>query len=105
MTRISAALVAVLMGCALSLVSSQYQARRLVIDLEAAQSEQRQLDVQWNQLQLDQANWSKHSLIEAAATHDLHMVAPTAARIQYITLAARHAELLPVDATANGTAK
>jgi cell division protein FtsL len=68
------------------LVSSQYQARRLFIDLDTAQLAQRKLDIEWNQLQLDQATWSKHGLIEMAARRDLQMQPATPNRTQYITL-------------------
>jgi cell division protein FtsL len=86
MTRLNALIAFVLVLCALSLVSSQYQARRLIGDLELAQNEQRQLDTVWNQLQLDQASLSKHQLIDAAARRDLGMQPATPSRTEYITL-------------------
>ncbi len=91
MTRTNALLVAVLVLCALLLVSTQYQARRLHVDLEAAQDTARKLDVEWSQLQLDQASLSKHALIDAAARRDLDMMPATPARTEYITLSPRAA--------------
>lgn len=87
--RLCAALSALLVLCALSLVTSQYQARRLFIELERAQNEARQLDIEWAQLQLDQSTLAKHSRIEANARRDLDMVALTPGRTQYLAAEAK----------------
>jgi cell division protein FtsL len=81
--RINFLFTVVLMACALSLVNAQYQAHRLFIELERAQSVARQLDIEWAQLQLDQSTLGKHARIEAVARHDLKMVAVT--RTEYMT--------------------
>jgi cell division protein FtsL len=84
--RLSAVLTFFLVLSALSLVKAQYQSRRLFIELERAQSQARQLDIEWAQLQLDQSTLGKHARIEATARHDLSMVALTPARTQYLNL-------------------
>lgn len=84
--RISFVLTIALVICALSVVNSQYQARRLFIELERAQAAAKQLDIEWAQLQLDQSTLGKHARIEANARRDLNMVSVTAARTQYLTL-------------------
>ena len=86
MTRLSAFFALLLVLSGLSLVSSQYRARQLFIDLDRAQIGARKLDVEWRTLQIDQTNYSKHSLIETAAERDLKMQKPSQRRIQYITL-------------------
>ena len=86
MTRFSALCALLLVLSSLSLVSSQYRARQLFIDLDRAQATTRKLDVEWRILQLDQTNFSKHSLIEVAAERDLHMVRPSERRTQTIVL-------------------
>lgn len=86
MTRLSAVFALLLVLSGLSLVSSQYRARQLFIDLDRAQNAARKLDVEWRTLQIDQTNYSKHSLIETAAERDLKMQKPSQGRIQYITL-------------------
>jgi cell division protein FtsL len=86
MTRINALLAVALMLCAISLVSSQYQARRLVGDLEKASNDKNQLAIVWRQLQVDQASLSQHALIDAAARRDLGMQPATPSRTEYITL-------------------
>ncbi len=86
MSRFSFACIALIVASALSLVSAQYRARQLFIDLETARAAERRLDVEWRTLQLDQTNYSKHSLIESAAERDLHMQRATPGRTQYIQL-------------------
>ena len=83
--KINIVLAALLVGCALSLVNAQYQARHLFIDLERAQRQARQLDVDWAQLQLDQSTLGKHARIEEIARRDLNMTQLTANRTQYLT--------------------
>ena len=86
MTRFAAVCALLLVLSGLSLVSSQYRARQLFIDLDRAQAAARKLDVEWRILQLDQTNFSKHSLIEVAAERDLRMVRPSERRTQTIQL-------------------
>ena len=83
--RVNSVLALALVLCALSLVNAQYQARRLFVELERAQSAARQLDIEWAQLQLDQSTLGKNARIEANARRDLGMVALTPARTQYLT--------------------
>lgn len=86
MTRLSLLGAVLLVLSALSLVSAQYRARQLFIDLDQARAAARKLDIEWRTLQLDQTNYSKNSLIEATAERDLKMRRPTPARTQFITL-------------------
>lgn len=87
--RINLLLGVALALCALSLVNSQYQARRLFIELESAQSQARQLDIEWAQLQLDQSTLGKHARIEEVARKSLRMIPVTPARTEYLTLGAK----------------
>ena len=83
--KINIVLAALLVGCGLSLVNAQYQARHLYIELERSQSQARQLDIEWSQLQLDQSTLGKHARIEEIARRDLNMTPLTATRTQYLT--------------------
>ncbi len=74
-----------LIACALSLINSQYQARRLFIELERAQSLSKLYELHWTQLKLDQSTFGKHARIEATASQELNMVAVTPERTQYLT--------------------
>jgi cell division protein FtsL len=83
--KINIVLTALLVGCGLSLVNAQYQARHLFIDLERAQAKARQLDIEWAQLQLDQSTLGKHARIEEIARRELNMTQLTPNRTQYLT--------------------
>jgi cell division protein FtsL len=85
--RLNVLLTLLLVLSGLSLVNSQYQARRLFIELERAQATARQLDIEWAQLQLDQSALGKHARIEANARRDLKMVTLTPLRTQYLAAA------------------
>ena len=74
-----------LVACALILVKTQYQARHLFIELERAQTEARQLEVEWAQLQLDQSNLEKHERIEASAIKELNMMPVSPDHTQYLS--------------------
>jgi cell division protein FtsL len=83
--KVNLLLAALLVGCALSLVNAQYQARHLFIELERLQQQARQLDIDWAQLQLDQSTLGKNARIEQIARKDLNMTPLTTARTQYLT--------------------
>ncbi|HEY1148339.1 MAG TPA: cell division protein FtsL [Pseudoduganella sp.] len=83
--KINIVLTALLVGCGLSLVNAQYQARHLFIDLERSQALARQLDIEWAQLQLDQSTLGKHARIEEIARRELNMTPLTPNRTQYLT--------------------
>lgn len=87
--RICFVLLAMLVVCALSLVRAQYEARRLFIELEQAQTLARQLDVEWSQLQLDQSTLGKHARLAELAKRDLNMMPLTQERTQYLKAEAK----------------
>ena len=78
-------LVSLLMTCALLLVNSQFQARRLFIELERSQLRQKELETEWSQLQLDQSNLAKHARVDLLARTSLGMSSPSTSRTQYLT--------------------
>lgn len=88
MTRLVANLVLLLalVVAALALVTWQYKARNLFVDLERAQAQAKKLEIEWNQLQLEQRNYSKHSLIAQSARRDLQMQVATPATTQFLSL-------------------
>jgi len=92
--RLSLLLTVALVLCGLALVNTQYQARRLFIELERAQAQARQLDIEWAQLQLDQSTLGKNARIEANAKRDLGMVPLTPQRTQYLSIDPAHTEQL-----------
>ncbi len=84
--RVNVILLVALLVCAVILVQTQNRARHLFIEVERSQTEARQLEVEWSQLQLDQSTLGKHERIQSNATRDLNMVPVTPDRTQYITL-------------------
>jgi len=88
MARLNFLLLIILIACALSLVSSQHKARKLYVELQKGQELARQIDVEWDQLQLEQSTWAMHGRIEKIASQILHMRVPPPARIQVVPPAA-----------------
>ena len=84
MGRVNLVLLLVLTACALGLVTSQHQARKLFAELEREQERAQQLDVEWGQLQLEQSTWAMHARIEKIARERLRMSVPDARRTQVI---------------------
>ncbi len=88
MTRISLALLALLTLCALGLVTSQHEARKLFVELGEEQERARQLDVEYGQLQLEASTWAMHTRVEKIAQTSLRMRRPEAGRVQIIDMGA-----------------
>ena len=80
-------ILALLLGIsALLLVNSQYRARKLFIELEFAQTQTRQLEIEGSQLQLKQSTLSKHARIEEKAVNELNMMRVTPANTQFLKM-------------------
>jgi cell division protein FtsL len=84
MTKVNAVLIAMLLTCALLLVTSQHRARKAFIDLERAQQMARKHEVEWSRLQLEQSQLAKHSRIDAVARRDLRMQPVSPDRTLYV---------------------
>jgi cell division protein FtsL len=86
MTRVNLLLLAVLVVCALSLVTSRHQSRRLFVELERAQEEGRGYETEFGQLQLEQSTWGMPARIEKVAREQLRMQLPTSARTEIVPM-------------------
>ena len=84
MARLNFILLAALTACALALVTSQHQARKLYVELQKEQELAKQLEVEWGQLQLEQSTWATHARVEKLAVQALGMRVPAASRTQVI---------------------
>ncbi len=82
--RFTFMLLAILMACALGVVTSQHKARKLYGDLQKEQVAAKQLEVEWGQLQLEQGTWATHTRIERLAVRELNMRMPSAVRVEVI---------------------
>jgi cell division protein FtsL len=86
MGRLSLLLAVVLMSCAISLVTSRYQARQLFADYDRAQAQARDLDNDWQRLQLDRAELVRNARVDRAAREDLKMIPIAPDRTLYVLI-------------------
>jgi len=85
-TRVNLVLLAALIACALSLVTSRHQARQLFVELGNARTQARDYETEFGQLQLEQSTWGIPARVEKIAREQLHMQLPTAARTDVVAL-------------------
>ena len=76
MNRLNMIMLVALIGCALGVITSQHQSRKLFIDIEAEQATAQKLAEEWTQLQLEQSTWGTHKRVEAVASRSLGMRLP-----------------------------
>ena len=86
MTRVNLVLLCALIACALSLVTSRHQARRVFVELERAQAEARGYETEYGQLQLEQSTWGMPARVEKIAREQLRMQLPSPARTEIVAL-------------------
>ena len=84
MLRLALVLLAALIACALALVTSQHQARKLYVELQKEQERAKQFEIEWDQLQLEQSTWATPARVEKLATQALGMRVPPSSRIQMV---------------------
>ena len=84
MAKLNLLLLAVLVACAIGLVTSQHRARRLFSELEREQNRSRELDVEYGRLQLEASTWGLHQRVEKIATGLLGMRAPDPRRVRVV---------------------
>ena len=84
MIRLNIMLAAVLVICALALVTSQHKARNSFVQLQEQQELSRQLDIEFGQLQLEQSTWAMHSRVEKIAANSLRMRVPDDTRVKQV---------------------
>jgi cell division protein FtsL len=84
MSRINLLLLALLVVCALSLVTSRHQSRKFFVDLEREQTKSRSYEVEFGQLQIEQSTWSMPGRVEKIGREQLHMQLPGTARIEVL---------------------
>jgi cell division protein FtsL len=75
-------LLVALVACALSLVTSRHQARKLFVELEREQVQARNYDIEYGQLQIEQSTWAMPARIEKIAREQLRMQLPGAGRVE-----------------------
>ena len=86
MAKLNLLLLLVLVVCALGLVTSQHQSRKLFAEFEREQDRARALDVEYGRLQLEASTWGLHSRVEKIAAGPLGMRAPDPRRVRVVEL-------------------
>lgn len=86
MTRVNTLLLLVLIGCALSVVTSQHKARKFFIELQVEQESERKLDSEWRELQIEAQTQGAGKRIERKAANELGMVMPDAKKTVIVVL-------------------
>ena len=92
MVRVNLLLLALVVACALGVITAQHQARRLFVALEDEQAAAKKIAEEWTQLQLELGTWATHKRVEAIASRSLEMRLPDAASTVIVHAApAKHA--------------
>ena len=86
MTKFNILLTLIVIACALGVVTSQHEARKLFTKLEKQQERARNLSVEWSRLLLEQGAQATRERIERIATKDLLMRVPDGSQIRIISL-------------------
>ena len=84
MAKLNLLLLLVLIVCALGLVTSRHESRKLFTEIEREQERARALETEFGQLQLEAGTWGLHSRVEKIATGALGMRAPDPRRVRMI---------------------
>jgi cell division protein FtsL len=85
-TRLNVLLLLVLIGSSIYLVRVSYDARRLFAALDKAQSEERQLAIDFERLKTEKQSQATPLRVEKTAREKLVMRTATPAITQYVTL-------------------
>jgi cell division protein FtsL len=83
--KLNLLLLAVLVACALGLVTSQHKARKLFSELEREHERARELDIEHGQLQLEASTWGLHQRVERIAASALGMRALDPRRVRLVS--------------------
>jgi len=89
MARLNLLLLALVIACALGVITSQHHARKLFNDLENEQTTGKKLGEEWTQLTLEQSTWATHKRIEGLASKSLGMRLPDATTTVVMTPGAK----------------
>ena len=85
MTRLNLVLLLAVLASALYLVRTQYESRRLYVELEKAMAENRKLEAENERLQVEKRAQATPLRVEKLAKDSLKMRSVTPAITQYVT--------------------
>ncbi len=84
MIRLNLVLLAVLLLCSLSLVTSRHQSRKLTTELTREQAVERAYEVEHGQLSIEQSTWSMPARVEKVAREVLRLQHPGPGRVEIV---------------------
>jgi len=84
MAKVNLLLVLAVVVCALSVVTSQHKARKLFVELQKEKEQAQQMEVEWGQLQLEQATWAMAARVEKIASAKLQMQLPGSSQVRFV---------------------
>ena len=68
----------------LQVINAKHQNRQAFIALQNLKKQQDQMEIEWGQLQLEQATWAAHGRVEKIASKQLEMVIPPTGSVSII---------------------
>lgn len=77
-------LLALVVLCALGVVTSQHKARKLFVELQQEKDRAQQMEVEWGRLQLEQSTLALPARVEKIASQQMQMHLPQSAQIRYV---------------------
>jgi len=89
MIRLNFLLLALVIACALGVITSQHQARKRFIEIEGEQAGSRKIAEEFTQLQLEQSTWATHQRVATIASSKLGMRMPDPSTTTILTVEAR----------------
>jgi len=81
---LQALLAALVFASAVGVVIARHEARQAFMEHQSELKERDALNLEWTQLQLEQATWATQARIETAARERLGMIRPGPDRIIYV---------------------
>lgn len=84
MIRLNLALLALLLVCSLSLVTSRHQSRKLTTELTREQMRERAYEVEHGQLSIEQSTWSMPARVAKVARDVLRLQHPGPGRVEIV---------------------
>lgn len=88
-------LLAAVVLCALSVVTSQHKARKLLNELQKERELAHQMDVEWGQLQLEQSTLATSARIERVASRQLQMHLPRSGQVRFVRIEQPIPQMVP----------
>lgn len=84
LNRFNIFLALMLVICALALVTSQHRARKLFVEQDRARAKTKVHETRWNELQLQQTQFGKTSLIDTKARKEMGMESVSPASLVHL---------------------